>query len=284
MLQTSDKTTLRQMLVPARKDQQKIVFVPTMGALHSGHTALFSEARKIAGKSGKVVVSIFVNPIQFDKPDDLAKYPRTLENDLELCSKFGVDLVFHPEAQSMYADNRSVTVIENTLAKTLCGASRPGHFDGVCSVVAKLFNLVQPDDAVFGQKDYQQLAIIRRMVRDLDFPINIHALATQRQADGLALSSRNARLSAEQLATAPGIYATLQDMLQAFKNGSHQAAALLEQGVRQLQSLPGFKIDYLNIVDAETLQDVEDAAIRPSVVAVAGSFGDVRLIDNIILQ
>jgi len=284
MLQTSEKSTLRQMLRPAQLEQQKIVFVPTMGALHSGHTALFSQARKIAGNSGKVVVSIFVNPIQFDKPEDLAKYPRTLENDLELCHRFGVDLVFHPQAESMYAEDRSVNIIENSLAKTLCGASRPGHFDGVCSVVAKLFNLVQPSDAVFGQKDYQQLAIIRRMVRDLDFAINIHALPTQRQADGLALSSRNTRLSEEQLASAPGIYAALQHMLEAFKQGNSDSGSLLQLGRERLQSLPGFSIDYLNIVDAQTLQDVANAAERPSVVAVAGSFGQVRLIDNIILQ
>ena len=181
----------------------KIAFVPTMGALHPGHVSLFQKARETVGESGTVVASIFVNPLQFDRPEDLQNYPQTLDADLDDCRAHGVDHVFHPTAADFYAKDHSIQVLEKKLATHLCGASRPGHFDGVCTVVLKLFNLVKPDFAVFGKKDYQQLAIIRRMIRDLSLDVEIIAADTFREEDGLAMSSRNRNLTPEQRADAP---------------------------------------------------------------------------------
>ena len=174
-----------------------------MGALHVGHLSLIRLAREKVGPTGTVVVSIFVNPLQFDRKGDLTNYPRTLDEDLRLCEQEGVDYVFRPSTAEFYQPDHSIQVREESLAQTLCGASRPGHFDGVCTVVLKLFNHVQPDYAVFGKKDYQQLAIIRRLVRDLAIPVTILAGETYREEDGLALSSRNRNLTAEQRADAP---------------------------------------------------------------------------------
>ena len=181
----------------------RCVFVPTMGALHEGHAALVRTAREIAGPGGNVLVSIFVNPLQFGPNEDFSKYPRTLIEDLSICRDNGADAIFVPKAEDLYPTDRSIQLTETQLSRRLCGASRPGHFDGVCTVVAKLFNLVQPDDAVFGKKDYQQLAIIRRLVRDLDFNVVIHGVDTVREADGLAMSSRNRYLTPEERAQAP---------------------------------------------------------------------------------
>ena len=180
-----------------------VAFVPTMGALHQGHVSLFEKARETVGENGTVVASIFVNPLQFDRPEDLKNYPQTLAADLEDCRAHGVDHVFHPNAADFYAKDHSIQVLEKKLATRLCGASRPGHFDGVCTVVLKLFNLVRPDCAVFGKKDYQQLAIIRRLIRDLSLEVKIIAADTFREKDGLAMSSRNRNLTAEHRADAP---------------------------------------------------------------------------------
>ncbi len=174
-----------------------VVFVPTMGALHEGHLDLMRAARSIATDRGRVIVSIFVNPTQFGPKEDFSKYPRDLEGDSEKCRSVGVDAIFAPQPSDIYAPDASLSVLENSLSKGLCGASRPGHFDGVCLVVLKLFNLVQPDTAVFGKKDYQQLAIIKRMVRDLNVPVTIVGCETVREADGLAMSSRNRYLNEE---------------------------------------------------------------------------------------
>src|SRR5882757_9656790 len=182
---------------------RKVAFVPTMGALHAGHLSLIKLARRTVGPRGLVVVSIFVNPLQFGPKEDLSRYPRPLAQDLRLCREIGVDVVFHPSVASMYPEPPTTYVDETTLSQGLCGAARPGHFRGVCTVVAKLFQLVRPDFAVFGQKDYQQLTVIRRMVRDLNFPIEIVRAPTYRERDGLALSSRNAYLTAEQRSQAP---------------------------------------------------------------------------------
>lgn len=256
-----------------RRPPAPLVLVPTMGALHEGHLALIRRARMAAGPDGTVAVSIFVNPIQFDRPDDLAAYPRPLEEDLEKCRAAGVDLVFAPEAGSMYFPDRSVTVLETSLSKTLCGATRPGHFDGVCTVVLKLFNLLQPSAAIFGEKDYQQLAIIRRMVRDLDVPVEILAAATVRDPDGLAMSSRNARLTPEQRADAPRIPSAL-----AAASGKSTPAEILATARSGIESHLN-RIDYLELVDAETLQPASDLT-RPALLATAVFYGDVRLIDN----
>jgi pantoate--beta-alanine ligase len=251
------------------------VLVPTMGALHRGHMELIKSARQHAGAEGTVIVSIFVNPIQFDRPGDLASYPRPVEEDLEKCQAAGVDAIFMPSAETMYYNDRSVTVSETSLSRTLCGASRPGHFDGVCTVVLKLFLLTGCHAAVFGEKDFQQLAIVRRMVRDLDVPVEIIACPTVRESDGLAMSSRNVRLHPQQRKDAPCIYRSLcaasklgnaPDILAAARDG------ILASGMAQ--------IDYLALVDAETLQPVETLE-RPTVLATAVFYGDVRLIDHV---
>jgi pantoate--beta-alanine ligase len=258
------------------------VLVPTMGALHEGHLALVRRAREAAGPHGSVAVSIFVNPIQFDRPGDLAAYPQPLAADLDLCRAAGVDLVFTPRADSMYFPDRSITVTESLLSRHLCGATRPGHFDGVCTVVLKLFNLFQPDAAVFGEKDVQQLAILRRMVRDLDVPVEIIGHPTVREPDGLALSSRNVRLLPEHRADAPRIHRALEAARSLLRCGERGAAPFLAAARKHLEDSPFARIDYLELVDAETLQPVGHIK-RPAVLATAVFYGEVRLIDHVTL-
>ncbi len=271
------KDELRALLAPVRG--RKIVLVPTMGALHEGHASLLRQARELAGTEGCVVASVFLNPVQFDNAGDLATYPQTPEADLQTCRECGVDVVFMPTPDIMYCGDRSITLEETHLSTVLCGAKRPGHFAGVCLVVNKLFNLVQPTDAIFGKKDYQQLAILRRMVRDLDIPITIHGAEIVRDTDGLALSSRNVRLTPEQRAAAPGIRRALLAAAEAYGKGA--AVADVTAGVVDtLSAIPGVKVDYVELVDAENLHAVTDEA-RPALLAVAAFFGDVRLIDNI---
>lgn len=252
-----------------------VVLVPTMGALHHGHAALIRKARQLAGRKGKVVVSIFVNPIQFGPKEDFASYPRPFARDVKVCRESGADLVFAPAPEEMYSGDRSIIVDESSLSAHLCGAARPGHFRGVCTVVAKLFLIVQPDVAVFGEKDYQQLAILRRMVRDLNFPIEIVGHPTIREADGLATSSRNAYLTPEERAVAPGIQAALQEAAQ-----RKTPAAILNTGLKLIARIPGARVDYLKLVDAETLEDARSLR-RPARLAAAVFLGKARLIDNI---
>lgn len=262
----------------------RCVFVPTMGALHEGHAALIRAAREIAGPSGNVAVSIFVNPLQFGPNEDFSKYPRTLIEDLGLCRDNGADMIFAPKAEDLYPADRSIVMHETSLSKMLCGASRPGHFDGVCMVVAKLFNLVQCDDAVFGKKDFQQLAIIRRMVRDLDFNVVLHGIETVREADGLAMSSRNRYLTPEERAQAPAIRAALLAARDAWKAGESNPAALQQLITRQLEAkAPLGRIDYVTVADAVTLQPIS-AETEHVVIAAAVFFGAARLIDNIELK
>ena len=266
-----------------RNAPSPLVFVPTMGALHDGHRELIRLARKRAGKSGTVAVSIFVNPTQFGPKEDFSKYPRPLAADKKICRENGVDLLFTPSASDMYATSHSIRIDELELSKTLCGKSRPGHFSGVCTVVAKLFNIIMPDMAVFGMKDFQQLAIIRQMTRDLDFPVEIVAAETVREPDGLALSSRNRYLNEAERAQAPVIRQALLQAAETAKAGSVTAAGLKKTIVRQITRVPLALIDYIEIVDAETLQPV----VRPgknSLIAVAVFFGKTRLIDNILLR
>lgn len=265
---------LRQTLKASRPTRQ-CVLVPTMGALHEGHMELVRMARQAAGEDGMVMVSIFVNPIQFDRPGDLAAYPRPMESDLEKCRAAGVDLVFTPAAESMYFPDRSVTVTETLLSNGLCGATRPGHFDGVCTVVLKLFLLSGCDAAVFGEKDFQQLAIIRRMVRDLDVPVEIIECPTIREADGLAMSSRNVRLTPEHRADAPRIQRAL-----AAAARMREGPAILAAARETIEESPFARIDYLSLVDAETLQAVETLE-KPAVLATAVFYGEVRLIDHV---
>jgi pantoate--beta-alanine ligase len=266
---------LRQTLKDPTSPVGRSVLVPTMGALHDGHLELVHMARKAAGADGRVMVSIFVNPIQFDRPSDLAAYPRPMESDLEKCRAAGVDLVFAPAADSMYFADRSVTVIENLLSQGLCGATRPGHFDGVCTVVLKLFLLTACDAAVFGEKDFQQLAIIRRMVRDLDVPVEIIECPTIREPDGLAMSSRNVRLLPAHRADAPRIQRALANAA-----NLGEVEQILAAARREIEASPFARIDYLSLVDAETLQRV-DRLLKPAVLATAVFYDDVRLIDHV---
>lgn len=269
-------------LASARKFCQSlahpVVLVPTMGALHEGHAALIRRARKLAGRQGAVVVSIFVNPIQFGPKEDLAKYPRPWKNDLAVSRACGADLIFAPSVEEVYAPDRSVFVDEASLSAHLCGASRPGHFRGVCTVVAKLFLMLQPDMAVFGEKDWQQLAIIRRMVRDLNFPVRIVGHETVREPDGLAKSSRNAYLTAEERAVAPGIQAALRDAA-----AKKSPAAITTSARRGLETIPGARIDYVELVDTETLEPARNLR-RPMRLAAAVFLGKARLIDNIRIE
>ena len=257
------------------------VLVPTMGALHDGHLSLCDIARKKAGMTGTIVTTIFVNPTQFGPNEDLDAYPRPLEADLEKCRSHGVDAVFAPSDNSeIYASDASISISETSLSNHLCGASRPTHFSGVCTVVAKLFNLTQPDAAVFGEKDFQQLAIIRRLVRDLNLPVKIIAGTTVRESDGLAMSSRNAYLSPEARAQAPIIRQSLEHAAATIQPFTFDESIGLLR--KTIESAPLAKIDYIEIVDAETLQPISNLESgRPARIAAAVFFGKTRLIDNI---
>jgi pantoate--beta-alanine ligase len=253
------------------------ILVPTMGALHKAHRELIRVARDRAGKGGEVVVSIFVNPLQFEPGSDYELYPRPQMEDEELCRKLDVDLLFRPSVEEMYPNGGPVFVGENSLSKVLEGESRPGHFRGVCTVVVKLFNILQPAAAVFGEKDFQQLAIIRRLVRDLNYKIDIIAVPTVRELDGLACSSRNAYLNPEERKQA----VVLNKALQAAKDSGKKSAREVVDLARKIVSeAPLARIDYVELVDAETLQPID--LLRPkSVLALAVYFGKTRLIDNI---
>ena len=270
-------TTIAQAQNHAKKGPR--VLVPTMGALHRAHGELIRIARRQAGKNGEVVVSIFVNPLQFEPGSDYERYPRPEQEDEEFCRKLDVDLLFRPKAAEMYPDNGSVFVEENSLSNVLEGKSRPGHFRGVCTVVAKLFNILQPDAAVFGEKDFQQLAIVRRIVRDLNYKIDIVAVPTVREADGLACSSRNVYLNAEERKQA----AVLRKALLAAKDSGKKSAKDIVGLTRTIISeAPLARIDYVDLVDADTLQPIELPGPN-SLLALAVFFGKTRLIDNIVL-
>jgi len=264
----------------ARRDRPRIL-VPTMGALHRGHASLV-ELAAAARPGADRVVSIFVNPTQFGPGEDFAAYPRTLEEDLALCASLGVAAVFSPTASEIYREDASVAVTESRLSARLCGASRPGHFDGVCTVVAKLFLLVQPEAAVFGEKDYQQLAVIRRLVRDLHFPVEILSAPTVREPDGLAMSSRNRYLSPEERERAPGIHATLREVAASIVSGALATPAeALAELRRRVGAIPGAEIDYLEIVDAESLEPLAAFGVAEPRLLAAVRFGKTRLIDNV---
>jgi pantoate--beta-alanine ligase len=260
-----------------------LVLVPTMGALHAGHLALLARARKIAGPAGTVAATIFVNPTQFDRPQDLDGYPRSLDRDLQACRSAGANLVFTPSSDSMYPPGHSTLVRETSLSTRLCGATRPGHFDGVCTIVLKLFNLITPSHAIFGEKDFQQLAIIRRLVRDLDLKVEIVAHPTVREPDGLALSSRNVRLSPQQRADAPRIRQALLAAAKLAADGETDPAPILATARVHLEASPLLKIDYLELVDSESLQPI-DTLDRPATLATAVFYHDTRLIDHVSLK
>ncbi|QHF46985.1 pantoate--beta-alanine ligase [Pseudomonas sp. S35] len=272
---------LRSAVAHARKAGKRIGFVPTMGNLHSGHATLVTKAVQ---QADFVVASIFVNPLQFGAGEDLDKYPRTLAADQEKLLQAGCNLLFAPTVEEMYPGGMTgqTRVSVPQLSEGLCGASRPGHFEGVATVVSKLFNMVQPDIAVFGQKDYQQLAVIRAMVHDLNLPIQIIGEPTVRADDGLALSSRNGFLNEEERAIAPVLYRSLSQIAGAIKGGDHDFAALRAEQVKQIEAA-GLRLDYLEVRQGVHLRPAtpEDQDV---VILVAAFLGTTRLIDNLHLN
>ncbi len=262
-----------------RQQGKSIALVPTMGYLHEGHLSLVRLARK---HGDVVVVSIFVNPTQFGPGEDFSKYPRDFKRDEDRCRKAGVDFIFYPPAKDMYAPDHSVFVVEENLSRDLCGAARPGHFRGVATVVAKLFNLVLPHAAVFGEKDAQQLRIIERMVRDLDFPVHIVRGPTVREPDGLAMSSRNAYLSPDERKQALCLKRALDRAVELYRTGERDPKKIAAALGIIIAREPAAKIDYVKVVDDATLAPI--AAIeRPALVALAVFVGKTRLIDNVVL-
>jgi pantoate--beta-alanine ligase len=263
----------------ARRDDRRLGFVPTMGALHEGHLSLVRAAK---ASCDAVAASIFVNPLQFGPTEDLAKYPRSFERDRELLEKEGVELLFAPSVEEMYPAGAVTWVMVEELSGKLDGHSRPGHFRGVTTVVAKLFHIVEPDAAFFGQKDAAQVAIIRRMVRDLNFPVEIVACPIMREADGLAMSSRNAYLDPQQRKQALVLYRSLLRAKKLWDAGERNATRLVAAAQKEFAAEDSVRLDYFEIVDPDNLDPVEDVA-DGALIAVAAFVGRTRLIDNIVL-
>ena len=263
-----------------RRKGKTIALVPTMGFLHEGHLSLMREGRK---RCDDLVVSIFVNPTQFGPGEDLEAYPRNLERDIELCRQVGVSAVFTPDKNELYGENFQTYVTLEKLPHHLCGLSRPVHFRGVATIVAKLFNIVKPHIAVFGQKDFQQLAVIRQMVRDLNFDIEIIGVPTVRKPDGLAMSSRNTYLTSRQRTSALCLYHSLRKAQEMVKNGEREASKIIAVTIALIESCPETQIDYVTICDPDTLEDVTEIE-KPVLMALAVKVGRPRLIDNMILN
>lgn len=272
---------LRQQIRRLRMEGKRVALVPTMGNLHDGHMKLVEEAK---ARADVVVVSIFVNPMQFDRPEDLARYPRTLQEDCEKLNKRKVDLVFAPSVKEIYPNGTETHTFVDVpgLSTMLEGASRPGHFRGVSTIVSKLFNLVQPDIACFGEKDFQQLALIRKMVADMGFDIEIVGVPIMRAKDGLALSSRNGYLTAEQRKIAPGLYKVLSSIADKLQAGERDLDEIIAIAGQELNE-KGFRADDIQIRDADTLLEVTENSKR-AVILVAAWLGDARLIDNKIVE
>ncbi|WDB46936.1 pantoate--beta-alanine ligase [Escherichia albertii] len=272
---------LRQQIRRLRMEGKRVALVPTMGNLHDGHMKLVDEAKT---QADVVVVSIFVNPMQFDRPEDLARYPRTLQEDCEKLNKRKVDLVFAPSVKDIYPNGTETHTYVDVpgLSTMLEGASRPGHFRGVSTIVSKLFNLVQPDIACFGEKDFQQLALIRKMVADMGFDIEIVGVPIMRAKDGLALSSRNGYLTAEQRKIAPGLYKVLSSIADKLQSGERDLDEIITIAGQELNE-KGFRADDIQIRDADTLLEVSENSKRV-VILVAAWLGDARLIDNKIVE
>ncbi|XJK11754.1 pantoate--beta-alanine ligase [Escherichia coli] len=272
---------LRQQIRRLRMEGKRVALVPTMGNLHDGHMKLVDEAK---ARADVVVVSIFVNPMQFDRPEDLARYPRTLQEDCEKLNKRKVDLVFAPSVKEIYPNGTETHTYVDVpgLSTMLEGASRPGHFRGVSTIVSKLFNLVQPDIACFGEKDFQQLALIRKMVADMGFDIEIVGVPIMRAKDGLALSSRNGYLTAEQRKIAPGLYKVLSSIADKLQAGEQDLDEIIAIAGQELNE-KGFRADDIQIRDADTLLEVSENSKR-AVILVAAWLGDARLIDNKLVE
>jgi pantoate--beta-alanine ligase len=275
-------TTIDEIRAASRAEQQShksLGLVPTMGALHEGHLSLVRAAK---AQCDSVVSTIFVNPTQFGPDEDFAKYPRMFERDREELEKEGVDLLFAPSVEEMYPAGATTFVTVEGLSERLCGKSRPGHFRGVTTIVSKLFSIVEPDTAFFGQKDAAQVAIIRRMVRDLNIPVEIVPCPIVREPDGLAMSSRNAYLDPQQREVALVLYRSLMQVEELFKNGEDASSKLIDAGKQVFQREPSVGLDYLEIVDPNTLEPVPQVQ-KPALVAVAAFLGRTRLIDNVVL-
>lgn len=277
MIVTNTAVQTQEKIKQWHKAGQSIGFVPTMGYLHEGHLSLIKAA---VAANDKTVVSIFVNPTQFGPHEDLAKYPRDFAADLKLCQEAGVDLIFHPESKQMYQSGFCSLVDITKLKHTLCGQSRPNHFQGVCTVVTKLFNIVKPDRAYFGQKDAQQLAIIKQMVADLNFDIEIVGCPIIRESDGLAKSSRNSYLSEAQRQQAPVLNQALTMACQSIGNGETKLSQIESKIRTMIETQPLASIDYVQIVDTQTLEPVSDFQ-GDILIALAVNFGNTRLIDNV---
>lgn len=270
---------VREQVREWKKEGKTVGFVPTMGYLHEGHASLMDAA----GENDKVVVSIFVNPMQFGPNEDLASYPRDLEHDAKVCEAHGVDLIFHPTPEEMYGDNFYSYVDMDVLTKELCGLSRPVHFRGVCTVVAKLFNIVTPDKAYFGQKDAQQLAVIKRMVKDLNMPLTIVGCPIIREEDGLAKSSRNTYLSPEERKAALVLSRSIFLGKKMVEQGEKDCRKIKEAMTAEIEKEPFAKIDYVKIVDLSTMQQVETTE-HGVLAAIAVYIGKTRLIDNFMTE
>lgn len=275
-----DPKEMRRVSEKVRRKGKRVGFVPTMGYLHKGHLSLVRTCKK---KADFVVVSIFVNPAQFGPGEDYDKYPRDFERDLRLLKKEGADVIFYPDERSMYPESYSTCVKVKGLTEALCGRSRPGHFDGVTTIVTKLLNVVRPHMVVFGQKDAQQVLVIKRMVRDLNFDVEIDVEPTIREADGLAVSSRNLYLSEEERREAIILYQALNKAKEMIGRGERNAKEIIKEMRRIISKKPRTKIDYISIVETENLREVEE--IKGEVlIALAVWFGKARLIDNIIVK
>lgn len=270
---------MQQTALSLKRSGKQIVYVPTMGFLHEGHASLLREGRR---RGDILVLSIFVNPIQFGPNEDLDRYPRNLDGDCAIAQECGVDIVFTPTATEMYPTGFQTAIRVKELALPLCGASRPGHFDGVSTVVTKLFNIIQPDLALFGKKDFQQLAVIRRMVADLSIPVNVVGMPIIRDADGLAMSSRNAYLSPDQRQSALCLSKAIQRVREQFTAGERTAAKLLQTARDLIIAEPAAAIDYLEFRDADTLETVTTVSDN-TLMALAVKIGITRLIDNTLL-
>jgi pantoate--beta-alanine ligase len=278
LVQTIDE--MRALCLASKAQGSRLGLVPTMGSLHEGHLSLIRAART---KSDVVAASIFVNPTQFGPSEDFTKYPRNLESDCVLLGREGVELIFAPALEEMYPGEALTWVVVDELSDRLCGKSRPGHFRGVTTVVSKLFHIVEPDIAFFGQKDAAQVAIIRRMVRDLNMPVAIEVGPIVREADGLALSSRNSYLNREERTAALVLYRALMRIQEFFEHGERKSESLIATAKQEFAGEPSVRLDYLEIVNPDSLQP-ESPITRRVLVAVAAFVGNTRLIDNLLLE